>query len=75
MPPSEDCRLTDKADVEHHTPITADEIARTFDEEVAPVELSSYTVEDWATLIHLLADVRLRVLQFFTRYVLNNSFA
>jgi TRAP-type C4-dicarboxylate transport system permease small subunit len=75
MPPSEDCRLTDKADVEHHTPITADEIARTFDEEVAPVELSSYTVEDWATLIIFWLMCGCVFLQFFTRYVLNNSFA
>lgn len=38
--------------VEHHTPITAEEIAHVFEEgEEAPVDLSVYSVEDWITLV------------------------
>lgn len=60
---------------EIHTPITSDEIAKTFDEEVAPVDLSGHGVEDWATLVIFWVMCGCVFLQFFTRYVLNNSFA
>jgi TRAP-type C4-dicarboxylate transport system permease small subunit len=71
----EDRRLTVKDETEHHTPITADEIARTFDEEVAPVDLSHFAFEDWVALVIFWLMCGCVFLQFFTRYVLNNSFA
>lgn len=61
---------------EQHTPITSAEIIRTFDEEAGPpVDLRSYGVEDWLTygLFWLMALAV--ILQFLTRYVLNDSFA
>jgi len=65
--------VADTADI--HTPITNDEIAKTFDEEVAPVDLSGHGLEDWATLAIFWVMCGCVFLQFFTRYVLNNSFA
>lgn len=59
---------------EIHTPISSEEIARTFDEEVAPVDLSGYRFEDWVTLAIFWVMCGCVFLQFFTRYVLNNSF-
>ena len=62
--------------VEHHTPITAEEIAHVFEEgEEVPVDLSVYSVEDWVTLAVFWGMALCVFLQFFTRYVLNNSFA
>lgn len=60
---------------EIHTPISTEEIARTFDEEVAPVDLSGHGVEDWLTLVIFWLMCGCVFLQFFTRYVLNDSFA
>jgi TRAP-type C4-dicarboxylate transport system permease small subunit len=60
---------------EHHTPITAEEIAHVFEEEEAPVDLSPYLVEDWVTLAVFWFMALCVFLQFFTRYVLNNSLA
>ncbi|HRK18362.1 MAG TPA: TRAP transporter small permease [Hyphomicrobiaceae bacterium] len=61
---------------EHHTPITSEEIARTFEEaEVPPVHLGDYAIEDWLALIIFWLMCGAVFLQFFTRYVLNNSFA
>ena len=62
-------------DEEHHTPITAEEIAHVFEEEEAPVDLSVYSVEDWVTLAIFWGMALCVFLQFFTRYVLNNSYA
>lgn len=59
---------------EIHTPISSEEIAKTFDEEVAPVDLSGYRIEDWLTLAIFWMMCGCVFLQFFTRYVLNNSF-
>lgn len=59
---------------EHHTPISAEEIAHVFEEEEAPVDLSVYSVEDWVTLAVFWFMALCVFLQFFTRYVLNNSF-
>jgi TRAP-type C4-dicarboxylate transport system permease small subunit len=59
---------------EHHTPITSEEIAHVFEEE-APVDLSPYSVEDWVTLAVFWGMALCVFLQFFTRYVLNNSLA
>ena len=41
----------------------------------APVDLSRYAVEDWVTLAVFWGMSLCVFLQFFTRYVLNNSFA
>ncbi|WP_127089922.1 TRAP transporter small permease [Aquabacter cavernae] len=59
---------------EIHTRITGEELAETFEQE-APVDLSTYGVEDWLTLIMFWVMAGLVFLQFFTRYVLNDSFA
>ncbi|OYU48480.1 MAG: TRAP transporter permease DctQ [Rhizobiales bacterium PAR1] len=58
-----------------HTPITNEEIAKTFDEEIAPVDLSGHGPEDWVTLILFWGMCLCVFLQFFTRYVLNDSYA
>lgn len=67
--------MADDRPVEHHTPITAEEIAHVFEEEEAPVDLSPYSVEDWLTLVVFWGMALSVFLQFFTRYVLNNSLA
>jgi TRAP-type C4-dicarboxylate transport system permease small subunit len=60
---------------EVHTQVTAEELAHAFEEEIAPVDLSRYAVEDWVTLAVFWAMSFSVFLQFFTRYVMNNSFA
>jgi TRAP-type C4-dicarboxylate transport system permease small subunit len=60
---------------EIHTQITTEEIARTFDEVEVPIDLSTHGVEDWITLAIFWMMCGCVFLQFFTRYVLNNSFA
>jgi TRAP-type C4-dicarboxylate transport system permease small subunit len=60
--------------LEPHTQVTAEEIAHVFEEE-APVDLSPYSVEDWVTLAVFWGMALCVFLQFFTRYVLNDSFA
>jgi TRAP-type C4-dicarboxylate transport system permease small subunit len=60
---------------EHHTPISAEELAHAFEEDAAPVDLSEYAIEDWITQIVFWAMAGCVFLQFFTRYVLNNSLA
>src|SRR3712207_1699709 len=61
---------------EVHTQVDADELARTFDEsEHAPVDLSDYAFEDWLALALFWAMAFAVFLQFFTRYVLNDSYA
>lgn len=62
-------------EAETHTPIDAEEIARTFEEAEAPIDLSSHGFEDWAALAIFWLMCGAVFLQFFTRYVLNNSFA
>ena len=59
---------------EIHTPITTDEIAKTFDEVEVPIDLASYGIEDWVTLAIFWVMCGAVFLQFFTRYVLNDSF-
>jgi TRAP-type C4-dicarboxylate transport system permease small subunit len=59
---------------EHHTPISTDEITKTFDEVIVPVDLSQYGIEDWLTFAIFWVMCASVFLQFFTRYVLNNSF-
>jgi len=61
---------------EVHKQITADEIAHTFEEEaVHKVDLGQYAIEDWLTLVIFWIMALSVFLQFFTRYVLNDSYA
>jgi TRAP-type C4-dicarboxylate transport system permease small subunit len=61
---------------EIHRQITADEIAHTFEEEAAPkVDLGVYAFEDWVALVIFWVMALAVFLQFFTRYVLNDSYA
>ena len=60
---------------EIHTPITAEELAHTFEEQTPEVDLKVYAIEDWATFAIFWLMTLAVFLQFFTRYVLNNSFA
>lgn len=60
---------------EVHTPITAEELAHTFEEQAPEVDLRAYAIEDWFTFVLFWLMCLAVFLQFFTRYVLNNSFA
>ena len=61
---------------ELHRQITADEIAHTFEEEAAPkADLGAYAFEDWLALLIFWVMALAVFLQFFTRYVLNDSYA
>jgi len=61
---------------EVHKQITAKEIAHTFEEEAPKgADLSQYAIEDWLTLIVFWIMALSVFLQFFTRYVLNDSYA
>ena len=61
---------------EHHTPISSAEIIATFDEDAGPpVDLSAYGTEDWLTYALFWLMALCVILQFVTRYVLNDSFA
>src|SRR6478736_4582445 len=61
---------------ETHRQITGDEIAHTFEEEAAPkVDLGVYAFEDWVALAIFWVMTLAVFLQFFTRYVLNDSYA
>lgn len=57
-------------------PASVDELAHSFDEADQKIaDLSDYRFEDWMTLGVFWTMVVLVFLQFFTRYVLNNSLA
>jgi TRAP-type C4-dicarboxylate transport system permease small subunit len=60
---------------ETHKLVTPEEIAHAFEEEIVPVDLSEYAVEDWVTQFVFWLMAGCVFLQFFTRYVLNNSLA
>ena len=60
---------------EHHSQVTAEELAQAFEEEAKPVDLSHHGWEDWLTLALFWVLVACVFLQFFTRYVLNDSLA
>lgn len=61
---------------ETHRQITGDEIAHTFEEEATPkVDLGVYAFEDWMALAIFWVMALAVFLQFFTRYVLNDSYA
>ena len=61
--------------VRNDEPITAEEIAHTFDDAVPEVDLGHYALEDWVTLAIFWLMAGSVFLQFFTRYVLNDSYA
>jgi TRAP-type C4-dicarboxylate transport system permease small subunit len=67
--------LSHQHPAERHTPITAEEIAQVFEEQEAPVDLSVHSVEDWVALAVFWGMAVCVFLQFFTRYVLNDSLA
>ncbi len=56
-------------------PISVDEMAHAFEDEVVEVDLSNYSFEDWLTLLVFWGMAASVFLQFFTRYALNNSLA
>jgi TRAP-type C4-dicarboxylate transport system permease small subunit len=60
---------------EVHTQITGEELAHTFEEQAPEVNLRVYAIEDWVTFTIFWLMCLAVFLQFFTRYVLNNSFA
>ncbi|UHS63411.1 TRAP transporter small permease [Agrobacterium vaccinii] len=60
---------------ETHTQVTPEELAQTFDEAPPNVDLSVYSFEDWLTLALFWVMTGCVFLQFFTRYVLNDSYA
>jgi TRAP-type C4-dicarboxylate transport system permease small subunit len=61
---------------EIHTQVSAEELAHTFEEAAAPeVDLSVHGVEDWLAFAIFWGMTLAVFLQFFTRYVLNDSFA
>ena len=60
---------------EVHTPITGEELAHTFEEQTPEIDLKVYAIEDWLTFAIFWLMALAVFLQFFTRYVLNNSFA
>jgi TRAP-type C4-dicarboxylate transport system permease small subunit len=60
---------------EIHTQVTGEEIAKTFDEQPHEADLSGYAPEDWVTLAVFGLMALSVFLQFFTRYVLNDSYA
>jgi TRAP-type C4-dicarboxylate transport system permease small subunit len=59
---------------EVHKPISGDELAHTFEEAGPEADLSVYAVEDWFTLALFWFMALAVFLQFFTRYVLNDSY-
>lgn len=60
---------------EIHTQVSPEELAHTFDEAPVDVNLKIYAFEDWVTLALFWVMTGCVFLQFFTRYVLNNSYA
>ena len=73
MPPT-----SDTAPVQEGAPhmTSVEEIVHTFEEaDAQPVDLSGYATEDWFTLGLFWVMTILVFLQFFTRYVMNDSLA
>lgn len=60
---------------EIHTQVTPEELAHTFDEAPVDVDLKVYAPEDWVTMALFWLMAGCVFLQFFTRYVLNDSYA
>ena len=60
---------------EVHIPVTGEELAAVFDEQTVEVNLSEIGPEDWVAMAIFWMMAGAVILQFFTRYVLNDSFA
>jgi TRAP-type C4-dicarboxylate transport system permease small subunit len=60
---------------EVHIPVSAEELAQTFDEAAIEVDLAAHGIEDWLAFALFWVMALAVFLQFFTRYVLNDSFA
>jgi TRAP-type C4-dicarboxylate transport system permease small subunit len=60
---------------ETHTQITPEELAHSFEDTAPTAHVSDYAIEDWVTLIIFWLMTGCVFLQFFTRYVLNDSYA
>ena len=60
---------------EVHTQVTGDELAKTFDEAPPEASFAHIAFEDWITLLLFWGMAGCVFLQFFTRYVLNDSYA
>ncbi len=60
---------------EVHTQITAEEIAHSFEEAAPVAHVADYAIEDWLTLAIFWLMTGCVFLQFFTRYVMNDSYA
>lgn len=58
---------------EHHIQISPEELAHSFVDDAPPADLSHYAIEDWATVALFWLMAGAVFLQFFTRYVLNDS--
>ncbi|KQT54558.1 ABC transporter permease [Aureimonas sp. Leaf454] len=58
-----------------HAPVSAEELAHAFEDAAPEVSLKPYSVEDWVTQAVFWGMAVCVFLQFFTRYVLNNSLA
>lgn len=58
-----------------HAPVSVEDMAQAFEEDIHDVDLSPYAVEDWITLVLFWLMAVCIFLQFFTRYALNNSLA
>ncbi|MCV0395210.1 MAG: TRAP transporter small permease [Rhizobiaceae bacterium] len=63
------------SDEDHPHHATAEEMAQAFEEQAEQVDLSMHAVEDWVTMVFFWGMSLCVFLQFFTRYVLNNSLA
>lgn len=59
----------------NHAPISVEQMAQAFEAEEVEVDLSPYAFEDWLTLALFWGMALCVVLQFVTRYILNNSLA
>lgn len=60
---------------EIHTPVTGEELAAVFEEGMTHVELGDIGPEDWLAIAIFWIMALAVILQFITRYVLNDSFA
>ncbi|MEJ1161085.1 TRAP transporter small permease [Prosthecomicrobium sp. N25] len=60
---------------EIHTPISGEELAHVFDDQPVEVNLGTFGIEDWVAIAIFWLMALAVFLQFFTRYVLNDSFA
>lgn len=62
------------ASAQEHGPEAAEELAKSFEDAPPRVDLSEYAPEDWLTFVAFWLMTLAVFAQFFTRYVLNDSF-